>query len=128
MSEHTEQPERSTDWPATIALLALLLAYPFSYAPVVQMRGGWKMVPATDGFGNPAVVKAPIFSEDLPLYRPVDWLIDNTPMQDVLYWWADVWGVRSPFTEAAGCVRVARSRRSARHHRSPRDGTHDDIQ
>src|SRR5690606_20969675 len=101
MSDDAEHRERPSAWPLALLLLLLSAVYLFSYAPVVRMRGGWKMVPTTDGFGNPAIVRAPIFSEDLPLYRPVDWLIDNTPMQDVMYWWADVWGVRSPFTEAA---------------------------
>jgi len=82
-------------------LLILSAAYLFSFAPVVRMHGGWKPVATTDGVGNPATVNAQIYSDDLPVYRPVDWMIDNTPMQDVLYWWADVWGVRSPFTEAA---------------------------
>jgi hypothetical protein len=32
-------------------------------------------------------------SAELPAYCLVDWLIDNTPAQEPMLWWADVWGV-----------------------------------
>jgi hypothetical protein len=31
------------------------------------------------------------------VYRPVDWLIDYTPLDRPLYWWAEQWGVREYF-------------------------------
>lgn len=77
-----------------------MLMYVLSYAPVVRMIGGWDTVLGTDGFGNPAILRAPIYSDDLPAYRPVEWLIDHTPMREPLLWWADICGVGRPFREA----------------------------
>jgi hypothetical protein len=34
---------------------------------------------------------------NLPLYAPVDWLIDKTPLKEPLLWWAHVWGVEEDF-------------------------------
>jgi hypothetical protein len=34
---------------------------------------------------------------ELPIYQPVDWLIDNTPLQRPLFWWADLWRVEDVF-------------------------------
>jgi hypothetical protein len=38
------------------------------------------------------------FSEDPPsrmcgAYIPVEWLIDHTPLDEPLLWWAELWGV-----------------------------------
>ncbi|MCH8148052.1 MAG: hypothetical protein IH987_08690 [Planctomycetes bacterium] len=30
----------------------------------------------------------------LPFYRPVEWMIDETPLREPLLRWADLWGVR----------------------------------
>ena len=62
--------------------------------------GGWKTYATTDGLGNPATVKAPIHGDDLTIYKPVDWLIDETPLREPLLWWAGVWSVRGTFVEA----------------------------
>jgi hypothetical protein len=40
-------------------------------------------------------------SRKLKVYRPVDWLIDNTPVRKPLLWWADVCGVGDEFFYAA---------------------------
>jgi hypothetical protein len=38
-----------------------------------------------------------IDSQRMPVYKPVDWLIDHTPLYRGLFWWASVWGVRDDF-------------------------------
>jgi hypothetical protein len=69
-----------------VLLVVLPLVYVFSYAPVYRLgkRSGWSRI-------------------DLPIaaYRPVDWLIDNTPLDEPLYRWADLWGVRGDFVWSA---------------------------
>ena len=30
----------------------------------------------------------------MPIYHPVDWIIDNTPLDVPLFAWASVWGVK----------------------------------
>ena len=70
-----------------IALLVLLpLAYLLSYAPVYRMgkSSGWSRI-----------------DHPLAVYRPVDWLIDHTPLDEPLYRWADLWGVRGDVVWAA---------------------------
>lgn len=70
-----------------IVLLVLLpLAYLLSYAPVYRMgkSSGWSRI-----------------DQPIAVYRPVDWLIDNTPLNEPLYRWADLWGVRGDFIWAA---------------------------
>jgi hypothetical protein len=102
MPEPTEQRERPSAGSLAILLLVLSVVYLFSYAPVVRTRGGWKVHAATDSFGNPTTITEPIDGDNLPFYRPVDWLIDNTPFQDPLLWWAQQCGVGSPFREGMG--------------------------
>ncbi len=34
---------------------------------------------------------------EIPGYRSVDWLIDNTPLRKPLFVWADFWGVGNYF-------------------------------
>ena len=36
-----------------------------------------------------------------PAYKPVDWLIDNTPLREPLFFWADICGVRDAFEHGA---------------------------
>ena len=32
-----------------------------------------------------------------PAFKPVDWLIDNTPLREPLFLWAGIWDVRGEF-------------------------------
>ena len=83
------------------AVILLTVAYVLSYAPVVRLNGSWtvQMVPNWNGRVYP--IKAPLCgTTGLPVYRPVDWLIDHTPMREPLWTWAELWGVRTVFTEA----------------------------
>jgi hypothetical protein len=72
-----------------------------SYAPMVRLLGGWTTVPVPDFDGRLHPMRAPICgTTTLPLYRPVDWLIDETRLSDPLLAWAGLWGVQSQFREA----------------------------
>ena len=73
-----------------VGVLVLPVLYVLSYAPVVRWK--YDRLPATDQF-----VGRPIDGSDLPLYAPVDWLIDHTPLERPLFWWAGVWGMRQQF-------------------------------
>ena len=81
-------------------LAVALLVYVLSYAPGVRLMGGWTTYATVDGLGNPSADKAPIYGDALPVYKPIDWMIDETPLRDPLLWWAGVCGVGSPFVEA----------------------------
>ncbi|MBT6156819.1 MAG: hypothetical protein HOL01_18755 [Planctomycetaceae bacterium] len=61
---------------AVTALLIVVL-YPLSYAPMVR------------------------FGRVLPIYRPVDWLIDETAAREPLLNWARVWGMQDEFETAS---------------------------
>mgnify|MGYP006969483489 FL=1 len=61
-------------------LVALPFVYVFSYAPVVRVGQ------VTCGDSN--------------VYRPVDWMIDNTPLRDPLMSWAQFCGVQLEFSNA----------------------------
>ena len=83
--------------PSFTSLVAFLLVvtpllYVLSYAPVVRVCGrgdtrypGWVVLPR----------------EEYPLYKPLDWLIDETPIRTPLFYWADICGVRAEFEKAA---------------------------
>lgn len=63
----------------TVALvIGLPTVYVLSYAPVFSL------------------VSDP-WASRIPAYRPVDWLIDNTPLRPLLFRWADLWGVGDDF-------------------------------
>jgi hypothetical protein len=43
------------------------------------------------------MLRRPLDGKDLPLYRPVDFLIDHTVLREPVLWWAELWGVRDEF-------------------------------
>ena len=59
-----------------LLVLLLLVVYVLSYAPVVR----YCVDPGASAHG---------------IYRPVEWLIDETPVREPLLVWAQPWGVRS---------------------------------
>jgi hypothetical protein len=83
-----------------LASIVLLTVYVLSYAPVVryvkarQPPDPYRLCVA-DG-------------RDLPLYAPVDWFIDKTPLETPLMHWAELWGVEGDFALAQllrkGCI------------------------
>ena len=63
--------------PGFLVGAVLLLVYVLSYAPVERLQ-----------------MSMPLH---LPngVHRPVEWLIDYTPLRKPLFVWADVWGIRN---------------------------------
>jgi hypothetical protein len=70
----------------------LVLAYTLSYAPMFRLACGSES--GVHPMGGP-----------LGVYRPVDWLIDNTPLTHPLLRWASICDVGSEFS-------IARAKRS----------------
>jgi len=82
-------------WIAIAATLMLMLTtYVLAYAPYLAYRykepqyssqGGWACSVNLD--------QEPYYSENQHLpFAPVEWLIDHTPLQTPLLWWARIWG------------------------------------
>ena len=93
------------------ALLVVVVAYPLSYAPVVR----WKLDgPTAQGYFYPLIVDG----ADYPVYKPVDWLIDNTPLDRPLFAWASRWGVGDQFRSSAGMREFGRQMRGLKQVRS----------
>jgi hypothetical protein len=75
-------------------ILVLPVMYVLSYAPVVRWE--YSRLSTIDH-----LVGLPMDGSDLPLYAPVDWLIDHTPLRRPFFWWAGVFGVRQQFELSA---------------------------
>ena len=75
-------------WATALLFVVVPMLYVLSYAPAVQWKSGQTGSMAIDG-------------ADLPIYKPVDWLIDHTPIKRPLFWWAALFGVRQNFELAA---------------------------
>lgn len=83
------------------ALIVSPFVYVLSYAPFVRFSGRAEMGPAerlaslrrwefeNHAFGTEGSL--------YPAYKPVDWLIDNTPLREPLFLWAGLWSVRDEF-------------------------------
>ena len=83
---------------AGVTLLGLAILYVLSYAPVVSWS---RTAPTLPRGGLPWVYTVYRDGRELPLYRPCDWLIDHTPLQQPLFWWAGLFGVREDFEMTA---------------------------
>jgi hypothetical protein len=71
-------------WAAAMVFV-LGIGYTLSYAPVVGLLDDDPLWVAQDG-------------SELPMYRPVDWLVDNSPpARRLLFCWANLWGVEDDF-------------------------------
>lgn len=88
---------RRSHWPVVVACMAFLpVLYALSYAPLYRLVHGRsidflgsKRVVFYGGVGPPPTPRRTL----MPLYTPVEWLIDETPFRQPLLWWADVWSV-----------------------------------
>lgn len=89
-----------------MALLVLAIPYVMSYAPIYRLKHGRPIRIVTTSDFNfrryrppclPAIVRAPQARPWVPLsiYRPVEWLIDYTPLREPLMHWAELWDVRA---------------------------------
>lgn len=85
---------------AVLVFFAVMVLYPLSYAPVVRVqRETWK--PTAHPLSSSVVSFYVIDSSTSAVYKPVDWLIDETPLREPLLWWAEVCGVRGSFEFSA---------------------------
>lgn len=80
---------------AGVALLVVL--YASSYAPYLRWRGPatLKTVRAPGRHGSVMLIGYAAYQdgEQLPMYRPVDWVIDETALRMPLFAWARFWSV-----------------------------------
>ena len=84
--QHEDHERRGFPWVATF-FAALPVLYVLSYAPYVRCFGGL-LVPGHHG---------PVGGGEIAIYRPVDWIIDNTPLREPLMKWAESNGVHNDF-------------------------------
>jgi hypothetical protein len=85
--------------PSLTSLVAFILIispilYVLSYAPVVRLCEG-----PDQEFDFSGIVLLPL-ADEYPLYGPVNWLIDNTPLRKPLFIWSGFWGVRGYFEKS----------------------------
>ena len=100
--EHDKQRERGRRWAwAAFLLFVLPVSYVLSYAPMVRWFG--KQV-TSYSFESGGLVFTMSHhgllirdGRNLVVYRPVDWLISNTPLHDPLMTWAEFNGVKFHF-------------------------------
>lgn len=82
-------------------LIVSPLVYALSYAPIVRICEAVYPVPQISirqGACTISADRVPVAdASQYPPYKPVDWVIDNTPLRTPLFYWAEVWGVRKPF-------------------------------
>ena len=83
--------------PWLFAIVVLAVVYVLSYAPVVKWKGPYAIHNPHNG---PIVFAYPVDGTHLPMYRPVDCLIDETPLREPLLIWAGVWGACEAFEDA----------------------------
>lgn len=84
---------------AAFFLVVTPILYVLSYAPVVRFCGPpLEYQPPMVGPGNRATVYR---LREYRSFAPVDWLIDNTPLKEPFFLWADLWGIREAFRQAA---------------------------
>jgi hypothetical protein len=74
-----------------LLLIAVPVVYVLSYAPVVRICR--RTIPTGFDSGYTPTADGSLY----PMYKPVDWLIDNTPLHDPLFSWAEICGVREDF-------------------------------
>lgn len=77
---------RRFPWSPLLLAALLSLGYLLSYAPVYRIGKAY-------GWSN--LDRQPV------VYQPINWMIDQTPLDEPLYLWADCWGVRGDFVWAA---------------------------
>ena len=73
---------------AGVVGLLLLPVYVLSYAPAVRFGLDQEFVV----YSSPDITCSEA-SGSIAAYKPVEWLIDETPLREPLFWWADVCGV-----------------------------------
>jgi len=90
-----KRPLLNVAWGAVLAV-PLMLGYVLSYAPVYRMQLGAGPPPRfvidrSGAYWIPSSGAGRVSFRGTA-YGPVEWMIDETPLSDVLLWWGDVWG------------------------------------
>lgn len=85
-----------------LILIASPVVYVLSYAPIVKICGDTRQFvpdqPRTGAYVITADIQEPLADASrYPAYAPVDWLIDDTPLREPLFLWAEIWGVGQAF-------------------------------
>ena len=90
MKRNDDTPRPSNLGPAVGVLLGLAVLYVLSYAPACRLARGADVHYHTSD-------QRIVFARPLnwTMYRPVEWVMDRTPLARPLYWWGDVWGCGS---------------------------------
>jgi hypothetical protein len=78
--------ERWAMWTGTACLL-VLVAYPLSYAPMIRYQNGQDWFGEIDG----CIWTDESFYATPQIYRPLEWLIDETPCRTSHRQWAGLW-------------------------------------
>ena len=69
-----------------------------SYAPIVRWESERQ---SSEAARNGEFYGITVDGTALPAYKPIDWLIDNTPLDKPLFVWAQLWGVAFEFEAAS---------------------------
>lgn len=93
----SDHEPRSFTRPAIVVGILLLL-YVLSYAPVYRL-------------GKPLGFSR--IDQPSTIYRPVEWMIDNTPLAEPLFRWANCWGVRGDVVWSAAARAFSRGEAGA---------------
>jgi hypothetical protein len=94
-------------WGAVLMFVFVPVLYVLSYAPFAC----WWSRDRPIMYAGPSWAFGTVYpdGDELPLYRPADWLIDRTPIQKPLFWWAGLFGMREEFEEASAFRESART-------------------
>lgn len=97
MTEPASSSRRKPLLPNVVLALVLLVpVYVLSYAPVAAI-----MIQSAERHHGP---RWPAIRVAIPVYAPVDWLIDHTLLAEPLFRWAELFGIGNDFRIRLHCA------------------------
>src|SRR5690349_2278465 len=90
-SEHKRSAWRTWIW-SVVVMIAVTVMYVLSYAPVLRWHYPVRTITEISR------------SIHIPIYSPVEWLLDTEFASSPLLWWSQLWGVREQ-TKRASALR-----------------------